>query len=530
MAFRSKYYVPIPDNISWPQYVFQNFDKYGDSKAVSDPSTGSFYSFKQLKILTRNFASALVKQGLRKGDVLAIYLPNGIQYPVVYYGALFLGITITTINPQYGVEELAYQLRDAGAKYLITDREHLANAQRAALQVGIVATFTVGKVKGFVSVEELVQDDGSRFPNDANISPKEDVAVLLYSSGTTGLPKGCMLTHYNLIALACIIGHDSFFNLSLHSVVLTVLPLFHGYGQTVMMGMALCKGAELVILRQFEPNIFLQTLEDYKVTVAPVVPPVILFLAKHPMVNDYKLSSLMDVITGGAPVGEELLTALKKRLPHIKYVRQGYGLTECVSGAHVTPLDGNKPNSCGVLLPNLECKVVHQETLVPLGPHEDGEICIRGPTVMKGYLNNPKATAQTIDQEGWVHTGDAGHYDEEGYLYIVDRIKELIKYKGFQVPPAELEALLITHPNIDDVAVIGVPDLKAGELPKAFVVSRGDVTPDDIIKFVAGRVAPHKRLRGGVEFIDQIPKSPSGKILRRHLRNREKESQMRSKL
>ncbi|KAL9952216.1 hypothetical protein ACROYT_G039437 [Oculina patagonica] len=147
-----------------------------------------------------------------------------------------------------------------------------------------------------------------------------------------------------------------------------------------------------------------------------------------------------------------------------------------------------------------------------------------------GYLNNPKATAQTIDQEGWVHTGDAGHYDEEGYLYIVDRIKELIKYKGFQVPPAELEALLITHPNIDDVAVIGVPDLKAGELPKAFVVRRTDVTPDEIIKFVAGRVAPHKRLRGGVEFIDQIPKSPSGKILRRHLRNREKESQMRSKL
>ncbi|KAL9952226.1 hypothetical protein ACROYT_G039448 [Oculina patagonica] len=529
MAFRSKYYVPIPDNISWPQYVFQNFDKYGDSKAVSDPSTGSFYTFKQLKILTRNFASALVKQGLKKDDALAIYLPNGIQYPVVYYGALFLGITIMTINPQYGVEELAYQLRDAGAKYLITDRERLANAQRAALQVGIVATFTVGKVKGFVSVDELVQDDGSRFPSDVNISPKEDVAVLLYSSGTTGLPKGCMLTHYNLIALACIIGHDSFLNLSLQSVVLAVLPLFHGYGQFVIMGMALSRGAKLVILRQFEPQIFLQTLEDHRVTVAPIVPPLILFLAQHSMVDNYKLSSLMEVISAGAPVGEELLTALKKRLPHVKYVRQAYGLTE--GGlCSMTPLDGNKASSCGVLFPNLECKVVHQETLVPLGPYKEGEICIRGPTVMKGYLNNPKATTQTIDQEGWVHTGDAGHYDEEGYLCIVDRIKELIKYKGFQVPPAELEALLITHPNIDDVAVIGVPDLKAGELPKAFVVRRGDVTPDEIIKFVAERVAPHKKLRGGVEFIDQILKSPSGKILRRHLRNREKESQMRSKL
>ncbi|KAL9952223.1 hypothetical protein ACROYT_G039444 [Oculina patagonica] len=442
---------------------------------------------------------------------------------------MFLGVIITTINPQYGVEELAYQLRDAGAKYLITDKERLAIAQRAALQVGIVATFTVGKVKGFLSVGELVQDDGSRFPNDVKISPKKDVAVLLFSSGTTGLPKGCMLTHHYLIALACMIGHDNFLNLSLQSVVLTVLPLFHGYGQIVMMGMALSRGAELVILPQFEPKIFLQALEDYQVTVAPVVPPLILFLVQHPMVDDYKLSSLMDVISAGAPAGEELMTALKKRLPQIKYVRQAYGLTE--GGlCSMTPLDGNKPSSCGVVVPNLECKVVHQETLVPLGPHEDGEICIRGPTVMKGYLNNPKATAKTIDQEGWLHTGDAGHYDEDGYLYIVDRIKELIKYKGFQVPPAELEALLITHPNIDDVAVIGVPDLKAGELPKAFVVRRGEVTPDEIIKFVAGRVAPYKRLRGGVEFIDQIPKSPSGKILRRHLRNREKESQMRSKL
>ncbi|KAJ7379773.1 hypothetical protein OS493_012519 [Desmophyllum pertusum] len=193
MAFRSKYGdVPIPENLSWPQFVFQNFDIYGDNKAV-------------VSYVPR----------LKQGDVLAIYLPNGIHYPVVYYGSLFLGITITTINPYYGVQELAYQLRDAGVTYLITDREHLGNAQRAALQVGIVGTFTIGKVKGFVSFDELVQDDGSRFPRNTNVCPKEDVAVLLYSSGTTGLPKGCMLTHYNLIALACIMGQDSFFNVNL---------------------------------------------------------------------------------------------------------------------------------------------------------------------------------------------------------------------------------------------------------------------------------------------------------------------------
>lgn len=231
----------------------------------NDPSSETFYTFKQLKILTRNFASALVKQGLKHGDVLAIYLPNGIHYPIVYYGSLFLGITITTINPYYGVQELAYQLRDAGVTYLITDREHLGNAQRAALQVGIVGTFTIGKVKGFVSFDELVQDDGSRFPRNTNVCPKEDVAVLLYSSGTTGLPKGCMLTHYNLIALACIMGQDSFFNVNLQSVVMTVSAPFHAYGQTVLMGLALSRGAELITLQQFEPKTFLQTLEDCKV-------------------------------------------------------------------------------------------------------------------------------------------------------------------------------------------------------------------------------------------------------------------------
>lgn len=229
------------------------------------PSSGCGYSFKQLKILTRNFASALVKRGLNKGDVLAIYLPNEAQYPIVYYGSLFLGITITTINPQYGVQELVYQLRDCGAKYIITNRERIGTAQRAGLQVGIVATFTLGKVKDFESFDELIKDDGSRFPSNANINPKEDVAVLLYSSGTTGLPKGCMLTHYNLIALACILGGERFFNWQTNSVILTVLPLFHGYGQSVIMGLGLWKGSQLVVLQGFEPKMFLQTLEDCKV-------------------------------------------------------------------------------------------------------------------------------------------------------------------------------------------------------------------------------------------------------------------------
>ena len=230
------------------------------------PSSGLRYSFKQLKVLTRKFASALVKRGLKKGDVLAIYIPNKAQYPIVYYGSLFLGLTVTTINPQYKAQELVHQLRDCGAKYIITDQEHLSCAQRACLQVGIAITFTIEKVKGFESFDELIQDDGSRFPSNVNINPKDDVAVLLYSSGTTGLPKGCMLTHYNLIAVSCILGEDHFLNWETHSVVLTILPLFHGYGQSTMMGMALWKGCELVVLQGFDPKMFLQTLEDSKVS------------------------------------------------------------------------------------------------------------------------------------------------------------------------------------------------------------------------------------------------------------------------
>ena len=229
------------------------------------PSSGCRYTFKQLKILTRNFASALAKRGLKKGDVLAIYLPNKVQYPVVYYGSLVLGVTVTTINPQYRLQELVHQLRDCSARYLITDREYLGIAQRAALQVGIVCTFTVGKVKGFESFEELIQDDGTRFPSNVNINPKEDVAVLLYSSGTTGLPKGCMLTHYNLIAEACIQGDEGSLNWKMHEAVLTMLPFFHAYSQSLMMGFALSRGCELIILQGFEPKMFLQTLDDYKV-------------------------------------------------------------------------------------------------------------------------------------------------------------------------------------------------------------------------------------------------------------------------
>jgi acyl-CoA synthetase (AMP-forming)/AMP-acid ligase II len=267
----------------------------------------------------------------------------------------------------------------------------------------------------------------------------------------------------------------------------------------------------------------LATLERHRVTHAHVVPPIMLALARHPAVDSYDLSSLRSVFTGAAPLGEQIAREVSERLGCV--VMQGYGMTETSPATHMTPREPEKmkAGSVGWVVPNTECKIVDVETGAELGANAEGEICVRGPQVMKGYLNCPEATAGTIDSEGWLHTGDIGCADVDGHFFIVDRKKELIKYKGYQVAPAELEALLLSHPSVADCAVIPAPDEEAGEVPKAFVVLKTDhaATTGDLISFVASHVSPHKKIRR-VEFIEQIPKSPSGKILRRLLVARER--------
>jgi len=530
MALKSKYPdIPIPENVSWPQIVYQHFEKYGEKTAIVDAISGRSYSFKQLKALTQRLSSALVKRGFKKNDVFAIYLPNVLEYPIIFYGVAFIGGVVTTVNPLYSSQELARQLRISGAKYLVTIPQLAESAKDAAASEGIRSVFVIGEAQGCESLSDLLSDDGTAFPEHVNINPKEDLVALPFSSGTTGLSKGVMITHYNLVAGMTVLFGDNI--VPEDAVVLNLLPFYHIYALVVMMGGCLHLGSKLVLLSRFEPNSFLKTLQDYKITDAPLVPPLVLFLAKHPLVDKFDLSSVVRVNSGAAPLSKELETAMLKRLPQVLKIRQGFGMTEIAGASHATPSEGKiKYGSVGLLLPNLECKVINPDTGAILGPNLDGEICVKGPTVMKGYLNNPEATARTIDSDGWLHTGDIGHYDEDECFFIVDRLKELIKYKGFQVPPAELEALLITHPNIDDVAVIGVPDIEAGELPKAFVVRRGNVTADEIMDFVAKKVQPQKKLRGGVEFVDQIPKSASGKILRRMLRKQEKAKRVMAKL
>ncbi len=307
-------------------------------------------------------------------------------------------------------------------------------------------------------------------------------------------------------------------------VLIAVLPFFHIYGLTVIMNFVLSRGASIVVLPRFDLEEFLGAIQEHRVTYAHLVPPILVALAKHPVVDQFDLSSLDGITSGAAPLGQELARAVEERLGCI--VAQGYGLTETSPVTHTAPNQRKGQTShasIGPSIPNTEVMIVDVASGEPQGPGERGEVWIRGPQVMRGYLAQPDATAATIDDEGWLHTGDVGFVDDAGHCYIVDRVKELIKFKGFQVAPAELEALLLTHPQIKDVAVVRSASEEAGEIPKAFVVSDGTLSEEDVMVFVAERVSPHKKVRR-VEFIDQIPKSPSGKILRRVLIDRDQQS------
>ncbi|GBE25617.1 long-chain-fatty-acid--CoA ligase [bacterium BMS3Bbin02] len=425
------------------------------------------------------------------------------------------GGTVTTLNPTYTVDEISHQLTDSGASMVICDAMFAETSSAAAAASGIETIYTIGDVAGMTSFEVLKASDPISAPVD--VDPMTHVAVLPYSSGTTGISKGVELTHRNLVSN--LVQAQPVFGSVDDAVAVAVLPFFHIYGMQVLMNGIAMGGSTAVTMPRFDLVHFLEILQNYKVTHAYLVPPIILALAKHPLVADYDLSALERVVSGAAPLGADLAEEASRRID--ADVVQGYGLTEVSPVSHGTFPNDYRPGSIGVLVPSTEARIVDPETGEDCGIDTDGELWLRGPQVMKGYLNNPQATADCIDADGWFRTGDIARVDEHDHFYIVDRLKELIKYKGFQVPPAELEALLISHPDIADVAVVPVPDVEAGELPKAFVVRvpGGDVTAQSVMDFVSEKVATYKQIRL-VEFIDEIPKSASGKILRRILRDR----------
>jgi acyl-CoA synthetase (AMP-forming)/AMP-acid ligase II len=515
---------PIPDieipDVSLTEFVLARARERGDRPALVDASSGRTISHAQLADSVRAVAAGLAERGFGKGDVFAHYAPNRPEYAIAFHGVATIGGVNTTANPLLTSEELGRQLRDCGASLLVTVPDRLEEAKVAADAVGVNEIFVYGEATCGTPFGSLLQTSGE--PPHVAIDPSNDLIALPYSSGTTGVPKGVMLTHRNLVANLCQDTYDRPDKDDWRDErVIAVLPFFHIYGLVSIMNLPLYLGGAVVTMPRFDLAEFLRVIQDYRITRAYVVPPIVLALAKHPLVDQFDVSSLQFMLSGAAPLSAELEIACGKRLGC--RMQQGYGLTETSPTTNFVTdeLAGQMPGSIGPLVPNTECRIVDVLSGEDAPAGEPGELLIRGPQVMKGYLNKPQATANAIDPDGWLHTGDIARIEPDGSLRIVDRIKELIKYKGYQIAPAELEALLLTHPAITDAAVIGRPDEEAGEVPKAFVVTDGSITPEQVSQFVADHVAPYKKVRA-VEIIDEIPKAPSGKILRRVLIERER--------
>jgi 4-coumarate--CoA ligase len=519
--------VEIPD-VSVYDYLFGDLgDEQLAKVALIDGSTGAEITYGELRARIDALAGALAARGVGVGTTLGLLCPNTPAFAIVFHGILRAGATVTTINSLYTAEEIANQLRDAGATWLFTVTPLLAGASRAADELEFAADHLIvlDGAEGHPSLLDLLSEAAPA--PDVIIDPRA-VAVLPYSSGTTGRPKGVMLTHRNLVANVAQSTYSIALNGDDH--VLAVLPFFHIYGLTVLLNLALKCGASLVTMPKFDLPEFLRLIQETKVSWVFIAPPIAVALAKHPLVEQFDTSSLKVVFSGAAPLDGMLAHAVASRLDCD--VRQGYGMTELSPVSHTIPVDRDDIdlNSIGLAIPNVECRLVDPESGAEIaapvsGVSVPGELLVKGPNVMLGYLGNEEATTSTLEADGWLHTGDIATVTADGIFQIVDRLKELIKYKGYQVAPAVLEAVLLRHPQIADAAVIGVNDADGQEVPKAFVVLQPEATIEeaDVMAFVTEHVAPHEKVRV-VEFIDVIPKSTSGKILRKDLRARERVS------
>ena len=504
--------VEIP-KIAITSYVLQEAARVPDREALIDGPTGRSYTYAKLSGMIHAFAGGLQARGLGPGDTIALISPNIPEFAIVFHGAAVAGVAVSTVNPTYTAEEIRFQILDSDAKLVITIAMFLETAQEAIHGTEVTEIVIIGDApEGTTAFASMF---GAPIAQ-VEVDPSSHVVVLPYSSGTTGLPKGVMLTHRNLVAN--LVQVEDALSIEDGEIVLAVLPFFHIYGMQVLLNEFLSRGATIVTVPRFDLEQCLSIIQERKITRLFAVPPIVLALAKHPLVDKYDLSSLKQVFSGAAPLSAELAQEAAKRIDCD--VVQGFGMTELSPVSHVTWPGQFKPGTVGVTIPNTKCRIVDPETGEDQGVGGVGELWVQGPQVMAGYLNNAEATALTIDAEGWLKTGDVATIDADGHVTIVDRLKELIKYKGFQVPPAELEALLLTHPKIADVAVIGVPDTEAGEIPRAFIVLRADqtLTAADVTAFMHDKFATYKVVQD-VVFVDAIPKSASGKILRRLLRD-----------
>ncbi|GAB3272384.1 4-coumarate--CoA ligase family protein [Sinomonas notoginsengisoli] len=525
--------VEIPE-VTLYEYLFGGIAPEDlDRVAIVDGTSGATTTYRDLTARIDALAGWLAGQGVGPETTLGILCPNIPAFPVVFHGVLRAGAVVTTINSLYTSAEIARQLTDAGATWLFTISPFLDRAEPAAQEAGIpperIVVLDGGPSPSGAVHPSLGEAVSAGLPApDVHVDP-HGVAVLPYSSGTSGTPKGVMLSHYNLVANVA--QGRPLFGITDQDTILAVLPFFHIYGLTMLVNAAFLHRARLVTMPKFDLAEFLRITQDHRCTYLFIAPPIAVALAKHPLVDQYDLSSVRVAFSGAAPLDADLGNAVAARLNCV--MMQGYGMTEMSPASHIMPLAEARRlpvSSVGFTIPNTECKLLDpatdEEIPVPTtGVSAPGQLLVRGPQNMVGYLNRPDATAATVDPDGFLRTGDIATVTAEGVVTISDRLKELIKYKGYQIAPAELEAVLLTHPQIADAAVIGIRAEDGEEVPKAFVVpqardtARDELSAEDVMAFVAEHVAPFKKVRV-VEFVDAIPKSSSGKILRRELRAR----------
>ncbi|CAK9178346.1 unnamed protein product [Ilex paraguariensis] len=517
--------VALPSNESLDITTFISSHAHHGKTAFIDATTGHRLSFTEIWRAVDSVTSSLSEMGIRKGHVILLLSPNSIFFPIVCHSVMSLGAIITTINPLNTHREISKQIADSKPVLVFTIPQLVPKLGDSNLPIVLIGhelnTLPNSTIKPRIvtTLEAMMNKEPSQSRVKERVS-EDDAATLLYSSGTTGVSKGVLSSHSNLIAMVqATLGR---FRLDEgEQTFICTIPMFHIYGLAVFATALLASGSTVVVLSKFDMDKMLVAIDKYSATYLPLVPPILVALVNNAdhIKKKYNLSSLRSILSGGAPLGKELIEGFLGKYPTVA-ILQGYAMTESTGiGASTDSLEESRRyGTAGLLSPNMEAKIVDPDSGEALPVNRTGELRLRGPTIMKGYFGNEEATASTLDSNGWLRTGDLCYIDDDGFIFVVDRLKELIKYKGYQVPPAELEALLLTHPEIDDAAVIPFPDKEVGQYPMAYVVRKtgSDLSDSSVMDFIAKQVAPYKKIRR-VAFVASIPKNPSGKLLRKDL-------------